>query len=86
MSGTMPSPIEALTLWIKIDGRKCRSKVNRGGGLSYPSPHPWRQHAALGVFSATVHCRRLMPLTQVNLYVVVGRRQRSDFCWGFRAR
>ena len=30
--------------------------------------------------------RRLIPLTQVHLHVVVGRRLRSDFCWGFRAR
>ena len=30
--------------------------------------------------------RRLIPLTQVRLHIVAGRRQRSDFCSGFRAR
>ena len=30
--------------------------------------------------------RRLIPLTQVRLHVVAGRRGRSDFCSGFRAR
>jgi hypothetical protein len=29
---------------------------------------------------------RLIPLTQVRLHVVAGRRRRSDFCSGFRAR
>lgn len=29
---------------------------------------------------------RLIPLTQVHLHVVAGRRRRSDFCSGFRAR
>ena len=30
--------------------------------------------------------KRLIPLTQVHLHVVAGRRRRSDFCSGFRAR
>ena len=47
-----------------------------------PTRHAGRDGAeALGALR-----RRLIPLTQGNLHVVAGRRRRSDFCSGFRAR